>query len=333
MTRRIAVLTGDNDAPGMNAVIRAVTRTALHYGWAVMGVCDGFRGLITGDFVPLTTRDVEGIIHRSGSLLDSVDSKEILARGGQKSALKNLAEHNVDALIVIGGEKSLAGAAALSRSGFPVNGVAASIENDLAGFDMIVGVDTALNIALDAIDQLKIAGSSNCGAFLVEVAGRKCGYLAVVSGIAGGAEVIVMPEVETTPQQIEDEVNALGKRGTLHPLIVIAEGAAHNADQIMRHFGRGNGSGRRLHDTRLGHAQRRAAPNAFDRMLGTRFGACAIDALERGEYGVVAGSLHGEMLTIPLHEVVGKTRGIDPDFVRLADVFAPSVLSVKSSAT
>lgn len=333
MTRRIAVMTGDGDAPGMNAIIRAVTRTALHYGWDVTGVCDGYKGLISGDLVSLTARDVEGIVQRGGSLLDSFACKDIATESGQMRALAHLTEHKIDALVVIGGGVSLVCACELSRAGFPVNGVAASVENDLAGFDMVVGVDTALNIALDAIDQLKLARSHDCAARLVEVAGRKCGYLAVVSGIAGGAEVFVIPEVLSTPEQIELEVHTLRERGVSQPLIIIAEGATPNADQLTRHFMRSDPPGRRLHETRLAHAQRRAAPNAFDRMLGTRFGACIVDALARGEYGVVAGSLQGEMRTIPLADVVGKSQGVDPEFIRLADVFAPTRMSVKSSTT
>lgn len=318
MIRRIAVMTGDDDAPGMNAVIRAVTRMALHYGWETIGICDGFAGLLSGDFIPLTPGSMQGIIQRGGTMLGSIDSSRFSTETGQKLALHNLAEREIDALIVIGGGEAQAGAYGLSQLGFAVNGVAASVENDLVGSDITIGVDTALNIALDAIDHLKITKPAEGGAILVEVAGRTCGYLALVSAIASGAETAVIPEVETTPEQVEDAIRIYHERGIVHPVLLVAEGATCNVDRLVRHFAQGDPLNRKALPTRLAHIQRRAAPNAYDRLLGTFLGACAVDALARGEYGVVAGSAGGEMRTKPFAEVVGKTREISADLMRLA---------------
>ena len=320
MIRRIAVLTSGDDVPGMNAAIRAVTRAASEQNWEVVGVCDGYTGLICGEFIPLTVRNVGGIIQRGGTVLGSIDSDEFLTEAGKLSALSCLAKHNIDALVVIGGDGSQAGAYALSQMGFRVNGVAASIENDLAGSDMTLGVDTALNIALDSIDQLKVMAASDCYAFIVEVAGQTSGYLALIAGIAGGAEASVIPEVETTPAQIEDVIRVSYDRGKSHAIIVVAEGATWNADRLVNHFSGDGPLGRGIHKTTLSLIQHGGAPSAFDRLLGSRLAACAVEALARGEYGVLAGSYHGDMRTLPLAEVVGRTSKLDLSLLQLADV-------------
>lgn len=324
MIRRIAVLTSGGDAPGMNAAIRSVTRTALEHGWEVMGVREGYAGLIGAEFTPLTARSVGGIIQQGGTILGSARSKEFPTEAGCKKALHNLAEHGIDGLVVIGGNGSQTGAFTLSQMGFPVNGVASTIDNDLAGSDITIGVDTALNIALEAIDRLKVTASSHHRAFLLEVMGRKCGYLALMSGIAGGAEAIVIPEYETTPEQLTEVVRLSYERGKSHAIIVVAEGATNNAEKLVQYFSKeaGNQVGFELRATTLGHIQRGGAPGAYDRLLGTRLAACAVEALARGEYGVLAGSVGGKMKTTPLSEIVGVSKALDPDLVRLAGILA-----------
>jgi 6-phosphofructokinase 1 len=197
--QRIAVLTSGGDAPGMNAAIRAVVRAGLEREWEVYGVQQGYRGLIEGEMAPLSARDVGGIIQQGGTILGSARCPEFMTEEGRFIALQKLAAHNIDGLVVIGGNGSQTGAHALWQMGFPVVGVASTIDNDLYGSDMTIGVDTALNIALEAIDRLKVTGSSHGRAFLVEVMGRKCGYLALVAGIAGGAEAVLIPEAPVDP--------------------------------------------------------------------------------------------------------------------------------------
>jgi 6-phosphofructokinase 1 len=321
MIRRVAVLTSGGDAPGMNAAIRAVTRCALENNWEVMGIRHGYAGLLGGEFAPLNARSVGGIIQQGGTVLGSARSHEFTTEAGRMTALHNLAEHEVDALIVIGGNGSQSGAYALSQMGFSVNGVASTIDNDLAGSDITIGVDTALNIALEAIDRLKVTASSHQRAFLVEVMGRSCGYLALMSGLAGGAEAIVIPEYETTPEQIADVIVKSYERGKSHALVVVAEGATYDAPRLIEYFKvHAQVLGFELRATTLGHVQRGGAPGAFDRLLGTRLGACAVDALARGESGVLAGSINGKMVTTPLAEIAGKAKPLDESLMRLANI-------------
>ncbi|MGB9634749.1 MAG: ATP-dependent 6-phosphofructokinase, partial [Chloroflexaceae bacterium] len=193
--KRIAVLTSGGDAPGMNAAIRAVVRTGLDKGFEVFGVRHGYRGLIAGEFSLLTARDVGGIMQRGGTILGSARSEEFRTAEGQREALRRLGDAGIEALVVIGGNGSQTGSYALAKAGFPVVGVASTIDNDLYGSEITLGVDTALNIALEAIDRLKVTASSHLRAFVVEVMGRDCGYLALMTGIAGGAEAVTLPEV------------------------------------------------------------------------------------------------------------------------------------------
>lgn len=319
--KTIAVLTSGGDAPGMNAAIRAVTRSALALGWHVYGVHHGYNGLVEGAFDPLTARSVGGILQRGGTLLGSARSVAFHTLDGRRQALRQLAQHGVDALVVIGGNGSQAGAQALDVMGFPVVGVASTIDNDLVGSDLTIGVDTALNIALESIDRLKITASSHQRAFLVEVMGRKCGYLALMAGIAGGAEVVVIPEIELTPEQIAHEFAQAYQRGKSHAIGVVAEGARANAAVLAAYFAEHKVEiGFDLRVTTLGHVQRGGAPTAYDRILGSRLGAAAVAALARGEHGVVCGQIATRMTTTPLADVIGKQKPIAPELFELAHV-------------
>lgn len=324
MIKRIAVLTSGGDAPGMNAAIRAVTRSALEQGWSVMGVQEGYLGLVTNQFKELDARSVGGIIQMGGTLLGSARCKEFREEAGRKKALHNLSAHGIDALIVIGGNGSQTGAYALYQMGFPVNGVASTIDNDLLGSDITIGVDTALNIALEAIDRLKTTASSHRRAFLVEVMGRDCGYLALMSGIAGGAEAIVVPEFETTPEQVAQIISAAYARGKSHALVVVAEGAKYEADALFKYLNENYKEelGFDMRATTLGHVQRGGAPLAYDRLLASRLGAGAVEALARGEYGVLCGTRGGQITTTPLAEIAGKTKTLDERLLKLAQTLA-----------
>ncbi len=323
MIRRIGVLTSGGDAPGINAAIRSVTRCALENNWEVMAIRHGYAGLIEGAFEPFNARSVGGIIQQGGTILGSARSKEFQTEAGQLKALHQLAQHGVDALVVIGGNGSQTGAHTLSQRGFPVNGVASTIDNDLCGSDITIGVDTALNIALEAIDRLKVTASSHGRAFLIEVMGRKCGYLALMAAIAGGAEAAVIPEVETTPEQVAEIIANSYALGKAHAIIVVAEGATYDAEKLVAYFAENKRElGFELRGSTLGHIQRGGAPGAYDRILGTRLASCAVEALARGEYGVLAGSVGGKITTTPLADVVGKTKTVDANLIRLAAVLA-----------
>jgi len=321
--KRIAVLTSGGDAPGMNAAIRAVVRTGIAAGLDVFGVRQGFAGLIVADFVSLGARAVGGIIQRGGTILGSTRCPEFKNEGGQVEALRVLRDHHIEALVVIGGDGSQAGAHALSQRGFPVVGIASTIDNDLSGSEMTIGVDTALNIALEAIDRLKVTASSHHRAFLVEVMGRDCGYIALITGITGGAEAVVIPEVITDPEAIASEFRSAYERGKAHAIVVVAEGAQYNAEKLAAYFQKHRERlGFELRVTKLGHVQRGGAPGVFDRLLATRLGAAAVDQISQGQQGVLIGLIKGEIAATPLADVVATKKPLDLRLLDLAAVLA-----------
>ena len=319
--KRIAVLTSGGDAPGMNAAIRSVVRTGVNKGWEVFGVELGYQGLITGKFIPLGTRDVGGIIQRGGTILGSARCEEFRTEAGQSKALRELHQLGIEALVVIGGNGSQSGNLALHKHGFPVVGVASTIDNDLYGTEITIGVDTALNIALEAIDRLKITASSHQRAFLVEVMGRKCGYLALMSALAGGAEMAVLPEVEIDPEKIAEEIHLAYEKGKKHAMIVVAEGATYNAAKLKEFFKDNEDRlGFKIRTTILGHTQRGGSPGAFDRILATRLGAVAVEQLDKGNFGVLVGWVNGRPGLIPLEEAVSHRKEIDMSILELANI-------------
>jgi 6-phosphofructokinase 1 len=321
--RRIAILTSGGDAPGMNAAIRAIARAGLARGWKMVGVHNGFQGLISGEMSPLKVRDVGGIIQRGGTVLGSDRCAEFETEEGRAVALDNLNEHGVNGVAVIGGNGSQAGAYALSQMGVPVVGVASTIDNDLVGSEITIGVDTALNIALEAIDRLKTTATSHRRGVLVEVMGRKCGYIALMTAIAGGAEAVVIPEIERSPEQIVDEIRLAYDRGKPHAIVVVAEGAAYNAEALTEYFRQNKGRiGFDVRTTVLGHVQRGGVPTAFDRLLATRLGVGAINAFARDEGGVLIGWNKSCVTTTPLSDVVGRQKPIDPELFKLAEILS-----------
>jgi 6-phosphofructokinase 1 len=321
--KRIAVLTSGGDAPGMNAAIRAVARTGIDRGWDVYGVLHGYAGLINGSFRLLGLRDVGGIIQQGGTILGSARCLEFKTEEGRLKALRALHQEEINALVVIGGDGSQTGAMELHRLGYPVVGVASTIDNDLCGFDITIGVDTALGIALEAIDRLKITASSHERAFLVEVMGRDCGYLALMAAIAGGAEAVVVPEVDTDPELIAAELRSAYERGKAHAVVVVAEGARYNAEGLAAYFQEHRARlGFELRSTILGHVQRGGSPSAFDRLLATQLGAAATEHLARGEYGRLIGLRHGTPTATPLAEVIANRKSLEPRLLELARVLA-----------
>lgn len=303
----------------MNAAIRAVTRCALDLGWEVFGVRWGYAGLIDGKFQPLNARSVGGITQQGGTIPGSARRPEFPTERGRLDALRQLRQQEIESLVVIGENGPQAGADARFQLGFPVVGVASTIDNDLAGSDITIGVDTALNIALEAIDRLKITASSHQRAFLVEVMGRDTGYLALMAGIAGGAEVIVIPEVEATPEEVAQQMRKAYERGKAHALAVVAEGVRYNAEALATYFREHQARiGFELRTTILGHVQRGGAPTAFDRLLASRLGGGAVAALERGEHGVLVGMVGNRVVTTPLVDVINVQKPIDPELFELA---------------
>lgn len=321
--KNLAVLTSGGDAPGMNAAIRAVVRTGLSFGLNMWGVYRGYAGLIEGDFRRLGARDVGGIIQHGGTMLGTSRSAEFMTPDGLELAMHRLRGAGIEGAIVIGGNGSQRGNEALHRMGFPVVGIASTIDNDLSGSDITIGVDTALNVALNAIDTLKVTASSLQRTFLVEVMGRHCGYLALMSGIAGGAEAVVLPEVEFSPEALAVHIRECYERGKPHVIVVVAEGARYNAEGLCRYFEEKNLiPGHEFRSTVLGYVQRGATPTCADRLLGTHLGVAAVEEMVAGRFGVLVGIHKGETIATPLKEIVGKNKPLDPRFLKMAEMLA-----------
>jgi len=319
--RHVAVLTSGGDAPGMNAAIRAVVRCGVAKGWGMYGVHNGYSGLISGNIREMGTRDVGGILQKGGTILGSARCEEFKTENGRRKAIRIMSQSGIDTLVVIGGNGSQTGSFHLNKLGFPVVGIASTIDNDLCGSEMTIGVDTALNIALEAIDRLKVTASSHHRAFLIEVMGRKCGYIALMAGLAGGAEYVLLPEIEIDPEEVAESLRLAYEKGKEHAIIVVAEGAKYNADALTAYFDNNKERlGFKIRATILGHVQRGGAPGAFDRILASRFGNGAIEAIDRGESGVLVGLNKGKITTTPLEEVVGKTKEISMEMVKLAHI-------------
>jgi 6-phosphofructokinase 1 len=307
----------------MNAAMRAVVRCACARGLPVAAIRNGYTGLIAGDIRPCGPREVGGILHQAGTVLGTTRCETLRTEHGCELALQALQAHEIGALVVIGGNGSQTGAFELSRRGAPVVGIASTIDNDLAGTEISIGATTAVDVALEAIDRLRSTAASMQRAFLVEVMGRHCGYLALMAGIAGGAEVIAVPEAEIEPAVVAEELRAAYARGKSHAIAVVSEGARHDTEALMRYFREHHDRlGFEVRATRLGHTQRGGAPGAFDRMLGTLLGASAVEAVVRAQFGVLVGFSAGRPGTVPLAEVAGRTRPADPRLLELARMLA-----------
>ncbi len=318
----VAVLTHGADCPAMNAAIRAVVRMAAHQGCETQGVRHGFDGLLAGEFVPLASRAVSGTIERGGTLLGtgaaSLDGPVQL-----RGALRELNEARADALVVIGGREAMRGGAALAAAGFPVVGVPASIEDDVSGTDQAIGVDTALNTALDALDRIKDTASAQQEAFVVEVAGQHSGRLALLTAMAGGAEVLCVPEQPNSADRVAAEVADAYVRGKQHCIVVVAEGARPTAQELASELARRHedvGFATRL--IMLSHLQRGGKPLASDRCLATRLGAAAVIQLAHGQSGVMVGLVDGVLTCTPLAQTAKDPRPLDDDKLKMAGILA-----------
>jgi 6-phosphofructokinase 1 len=319
--KKIGVLTSGGDAPGMNPCIRAVVRAGWANDMEVVGVEAGYEGLIHGQFHSMGPRDVGGILQRGGTILQTARSMDFQTPHGQREAIRQLSNAGIEALVVIGGDGSLHGAQKLADQGVPVVGVPGSIDNDIFGSDMCIGVDTALNTIVDAIDKLRDTASSHNRAFIVETMGRQSGYLAIQAGIISGAELVMIPEVETPVTEVAHYIEDAYRRGKTHAIIVVAEGAKPAAAEL----------GKLIDDldigfttrvTILGHIQRGGKPSAFDRMLASRFGVKAVEFLVNGQTGVMTGLNGHDIEPVPLSLVNSKQRTLPAEYYEMARMLA-----------
>lgn len=319
--KRIAVMTSGGDAPGMNAAIRAVVRAGIAHNLEVYGIRAAYAGLLAGDFERLTSREVSGILQRGGTILQTARNEEFKTKQGQRKALRRINEHQIDGMVVIGGDGSLRGAMALHNLGVPVVGVPASIDNDIYGTDMSIGVDTALNTILDALDRLRDTATSHNRCFIIEVMGRNCGYLALMGGILGGAEVVITPERHLSMEEVAQELQEAYVHGKAHAIAIIAEGAPYHVTELAD-FLKKQEVGFEIRLTILGHIQRGGGPTAFDRLLATRLGVEAVKRLVAGETGVMIGRTGRGQVTVPFEEVTTQSRPINAEDYDLAEILA-----------
>jgi len=321
--KSIGVLTSGGDNPGLNACIRSVVRMGIGLGLEVMGIRRGYAGLIDGEIDEMDARSVSGIIGQGGTMLGTARCPEFYGTRGRKEALRSLNRFGIEGLVVIGGNGSLAGANELSKMGFPVVGVPSTIDNDVYGTDIALGVDTALNTIVDAVDKIKDTASSHNRAFLIEVMGRNSGYLALASGIAGGAEMVLLPEVETPVDEIKRNIEDDYVRGKTHSIIIVAEGWKPGTMQLAQQLNEDPDSvGFSVRVTQLGHVQRGGSASAFDRILATRLGAAAVRELVARHDGAVVGWIRSEVALTPLDEAVSLRKDLDPATLELAEVMA-----------
>jgi 6-phosphofructokinase 1 len=317
----MGILTSGGDAPGINPCIRAVVRTALFHGVEVIGIQEGFDGLIRGEMSPLRARDVGGILGRGGTFLRTARCADFREPKFQRKALRELNESGIDGLVVIGGDGSMRGAHVFAEYDFPVVGAPASIDNDIWGTDMSMGVDTAVNTIMEAVDKLRDTASSHQRVFLVETMGRNCGYLALVAGVVCGAEMILLPEVDISMEEIGSRVEAAYARGKAHAIIVAAEGSSLNVSEVAAYLEERD-VGFEVRVTILGHITRGGSPTAFDRLLATRMGVKAAELLLAGEHDKMVGLLGREMVAVPLEDVVQRQRQPNLDYHHMAQMLA-----------
>ncbi|MBF7095918.1 6-phosphofructokinase [Alkalibacter mobilis] len=317
--RRIGVLTSGGDAPGMNAAIRAIVRTAVYHKIEVYGIKRGYSGLLDGDIEPLNVYSVADIIHRGGTILRSSRSEYFKTEAGQKKAMEVLKEFNIDSLIVIGGDGSFKGARALSNRGVNTISLPGTIDNDIGCTDYTIGFDTALNTALDAIGKIRDTTSSHNRVNVVEVMGRDCGEIALFAGLAGGAESILVPEKDYDLDAISDKLLRGKDRGKLHSIIVLAEGVGNFQDFCKKIEEK---TGVSTRGTNLGYIQRGGSPSAFDRILASRMGYMAVKLLLENKTNRVIGIKNNKYVDIDTNEALEIKKDFDLEAYQIADILS-----------
>jgi len=308
----IGILTSGGDAPGMNAAIRAVTRSAIYNGFTVKGIMRGYKGLVFNEIVEFKSQSVSNIIQMGGTILKTARCKEFMTAEGRKMAYDNMVAAGIDTLVVIGGDGSLTGATIFAEEyNVPIVGLPGTIDNDLGGTDSTIGYDTALNTIMQAVDKLRDTASSHERLFFVEVMGNTAGYLALNGAIASGAEAAIIPEMETKVDQLADLIHNGFRKSKNSAIVLVAEnpatgGAMGLAERIKKEFPEFD-----ARVTILGHIQRGGSPSAKDRILASRMGAMAIEALSEGQRNVMIGIKNGELVYVPFKKAVAHTSHLD----------------------
>ena len=320
--KTIGVLTSGGDSPGMNTALRSIVRTCAHYKIKCVGIVRGYSGLIEDNTKVLNTRSVRGIINKGGTFLYSARCDEFRQASGRKKAYKTLRNNNIDGLIVIGGDGSFTGALKLKDEfNFPVIGIPGTIDNDIFGTSHTLGYDTALNTVMDAIDKIRDSAISHDRLFFVEVMGKDAGYIALRSGIAIGAQEILIPEVNTKIKDLVDSLKNSKKSGKTSSIIVVAEGYKPGknvyqiADEIQEKL-----PNYQVRVSVLGHIQRGGRPSCFDRVLGTKMGVKAVELLKDAKTGIMVGTQHGKIVTVPLKKAISEKTKIDKDLLRISKI-------------
>jgi 6-phosphofructokinase 1 len=321
--KKIAVLTSGGDAPGMNAAIRAVVRASIHYGKESVAVYRGYDGLIKGDFEPMTARSVSNIIQRGGTILKTARCKEFMTPEGRSIAAANLKAHNIDALVVIGGDGTFNGATRLHEEhGICVIGIPGTIDNDLAGTDYTIGYDTACNTVITAIDAIRDTASSHNRLFFIEVMGRDSGFIALRSAIAAGVEAVLIPENLMTIEQLIKKLETGANNKKSSSLVIVAEGGkSGNATEIAAHVEQQFSH----YDTKvtvLGHVQRGGTPSCFDREIAGKMGVGAVEAILMGKTGVMVGIINNNLTLSPFAEIVKTKKAISLEAFRINEILA-----------
>ncbi|NIJ55760.1 6-phosphofructokinase [Dyadobacter arcticus] len=322
--KRIGVFTSGGDAPGMNACIRAVVRGAVYHGIEVYGIRRGYSGMIAGDVYKMESHSVSNIVQRGGTILKSARSKDFMTPEGRKKAYDNLVELGIEGLVAIGGNGTFTGAMIFGNEyGIPTVGAPGTIDNDLYGTDYTIGFDTAVNTALDAIDRIRDTASSHDRIFFIEVMGRDSGYIAVQSGIAGGAELVMVPEVLTPISEVVETLKQGWSRSKSSSIIIVAEGdeegsAQEVADKIKTQVDENAD----IRVTTLGHTQRGGPPSAYDRILASRLGLGALEGLIGGQKNVMAGIINNDLVYTPFEDTIRLPKPINEDLLRMVKILS-----------
>ena len=319
---KIGVLTSGGDSPGMNAAVRAVVRTGIYHGLEVFGIMRGYSGMVENDIFKMESRSVANIIQRGGTVLKTSRCKEFFTPEGRKQAFENLKKHGIDGLVIIGGDGSFRGAQTFSNEyDIPCIGLPGTIDKDIAGTDFTIGFDTAVNTAVEAIDKIRDTADAHDRLFVIEVMGRDAGYIALHSGIATGAENILIPERKT---DIEDIVNQLAEKERRHKLvnmIVVAEGDEFGGNEIAKVI-KERLPQQEVRVCILGHIQRGGSPSCFDRLIASRMGYSAVECLREGKFNVFVGIVNNRMFYTPLNEAVKKKQRISEEWMKIVKILA-----------
>jgi len=321
--KRIAVFTSGGDAPGMNAAIRSVVRTAVYHDLHVYGISRGYDGMVNGDIRRLEVGDVANIIQRGGTILKTARSESFRTKEGRQQAFETLKAHDIDGVVAIGGNGTYTGAEVFMKEhNIPFVGLPGTIDNDIYGTDYTIGFDTAINTAIEAVDKIRDTADSHNRLFFVEVMGRHAGFIALHTGIGSGAGAILLPETETTIEELTESIRKSLKRKKLFNLIIVAEGNLNGDANLIAQQVKERNPELDVKVTIIGHLQRGGAPTAMDRVLASRMGHSAVRTLMRGEGGMALGIINDKITFTPFHDAIHKTKNLNKELVRMAEILA-----------